>query len=144
MRKYKLIKCYPGSPDLGTEVEKELNSKSNSSYFYRSRDRRICVFNHHVEDSPEYWEEVEDNIWWIVFKNAETMFHSWTPYRLETRLSYHKGDTREYFKTEEEAKTFIIFNKPCLSYDDVRKEVKKLDTPSSMLSNIFNIVKSKI
>jgi hypothetical protein len=53
--KYKLIKEYPGSPELGTEVES--NSKSSSSYFYRSGDKRICVFNDHVEDNLEYWEK---------------------------------------------------------------------------------------
>ena len=142
MRKYKLIKEYPGSPELGTICEER--NRNGSFCYYFEGEKNLGILKNQVENQPEYWQEVNDNIWWIVFKNAETMFHSWTPYRIETMLSYHKEDTREYFKTEEEAKTFIIFNKPCLSYDDVRKEVKKLDTPSSMLSNIFNIVKSKI
>lgn len=136
MRKFKLIKCYPGSPELGTVVEKQIKSQT---YYHIYNDRKFGVLSEHVENNADYWEEVEDNIWWIVFKNAETMFHSWTPYRLETILSYHKGDTREYLKTKEEAESFIILNKPCLSINDIKENVSEC-----FLSFLKRTVKSKL
>jgi hypothetical protein len=54
MIKYKLIKQYPGSPFLGTVVEKDQLSKS---YFYYTDDKKICVLTDHVENNPEYWKK---------------------------------------------------------------------------------------
>ena len=131
MRKFKLIKEYPGSPDLGTEVEKESNSKSSSSYFYRSGDRRICVFNHHVEDNPEYWEEVNDNIWYVVsnrdYQPNWTLFEEWTVYRIETSYPQVRDENLNYFKTMEEAENFILYNRPCLSLTEVRSIIGASD-----------------
>lgn len=117
MSRYELIKEYPGSPFLGTIVEKELISKS---YFFRSGDKNICVLNNHVEDNPEYWEKVNDNLWWVVFTKKDTIFESYYPYCLETYV-FKTEDSRQYFKTKEEAEEFILYNKPCLSYNDVLK-----------------------
>ena len=39
MTKYKLIKEYPGSPELGTVAEKESKIKSNTSYYYSDGDK---------------------------------------------------------------------------------------------------------
>ena len=125
--KYKLIKEYPGSAELGTEVES--NSKSSSSYFYRSGDKRICVFNDHVEENPEYWEKVEQNIYYVVIEdifNHGNGFHR--PYEIHNVETLFPEDIEEnlwgsvkknIFKTKEEAEYFILTNKPCLSYNDV-------------------------
>jgi hypothetical protein len=113
--KYKLIKEYPGSPNLGTIVEKEQSSKS---YFYRSGNKNLCVLNNHVEDNSEYWEKVNDNLWWVVFTKKDTLFNPYELYLIETYV-YVANDSREYFKTKEEAENFILYNKPCLSYNDV-------------------------
>jgi hypothetical protein len=131
MRKFKLIKEYPGSPDLGTEVEKESNSKSSSSYFYRSGDRRICVFNHHVEESPEYWEEVNQNAWYVVsnrdYQYNWTLFQEWTVYFINTSYPQVRDENLNYFKTMEEAKNFILYNRPCLSLAEVQKMIGPSD-----------------
>ena len=66
--KYKLIKEYPGSPPLGTVVDKEQRSKS---YFFRSGDKNICVLNNHVENNPEYWEEFIHT--GLVYKTARNL-----------------------------------------------------------------------
>ena len=112
--KYELIKEYPGSPELGTEVEKDKLSKS---YFYRCGDKRWVVLNDHVENNPEYWKKVDENVWWCVWKN-DGFFKAWTPYRVECERN-DLDKNRGYFKTKEEAKDFILFNKPCLSYNDI-------------------------
>ncbi len=53
MNKYKLIKEYPGSPELGTIVE-EKNNTSNFYYFSTS-----VVLRSHVENNAEYWQQIE-------------------------------------------------------------------------------------
>ena len=121
MKKYKLIKEYPGSPELGTIVEKEL--RSSFSYFYRSGDKRICVHTTHVEDNSEYWEEVNDNIFWCVWEKDfiqydVVLFKAWTPNEIEC-IKEGADSNRHYFKTKEKAEYFILYNKPCLSMHDI-------------------------
>jgi hypothetical protein len=53
MKKYKLIKEFPGSPELGTVVEKEDSSFFiNTHYGFRVRQSEI-------ENFPEFWEEIK-------------------------------------------------------------------------------------
>lgn len=51
MKKYKLIKKYPGSPDLGSIYEQQPNS-----VFYRCGFQ--IIFKKHIENQEEHWEEV--------------------------------------------------------------------------------------
>lgn len=52
MKKYKLIKIYPGSPKLGTIAEGIYGGESYSYNEYSN------VSKGSIEDYPEYWEEV--------------------------------------------------------------------------------------
>jgi hypothetical protein len=113
MKKFKLIKEYPGSPDLGTEVERI--SKSSKNYSYSEGNGRYCVLSEHVEDNPEYWEEVNKYLWWVVFEEDYDVFESWFPFCLETCTEY-----KNRFKTKQEAESFILYNKPCLSLTEVQ------------------------
>jgi hypothetical protein len=113
MKKFKLIKEYPGSPELGTEVEKEL--RSSCSYFYRSGDKRISVLNEHVEDNPEYWEEIKDIVLWVVYERICEFFVAWKPYSIDY-IPTHGS----IFKTKREAEEFILNYKPCLSLAEVQ------------------------
>ena len=130
--KYKLIKKYPGSPPIETVVEQEQLSKS---YFFRSGDRNTCVLNDHVEGNPEYWEKVNENLWWIVFTNEEASFKAYTPYSIETCV-YQAEDSRHYFKTRNEAEEFILNNKPCLSYKQIKGHLS-----SGQRDVIINLIK---
>lgn len=143
--KYKLIKEYPGSPKLGTEVEKTL--KSETSYFFRSGDKRICVHNSHVEDNPEYWEKVnESSVLYMVF--TEKSEHCYKTFL--TADFIHEGkkyNDRVFFKTKEEAEEFIIDNKPCLSYTDIMwnfKENTKKNNVSIDIEELIALIKSRI
>ena len=142
--KYKLIKEYPGSPELGTVVEKTLRSETN--FFYTIGNKRICVLNSHVEDNPEYWEKVNDNLWWVVFIEKDNLFNPYKPYLIETCL-YQSNDSRHYFKTREDAEEFIIDNKPCLNYTDIMwnfQEDTKKKTLSIHKDILIALIKSKI
>lgn len=54
MKKYKLIKEYPGSPELGTIAEKFFNSEL---YFLGQGRKTLAEF---VENQPEYWQEIKE------------------------------------------------------------------------------------
>ena len=105
MTKYRLVKTYPGSPEFGTVVssENKISEWKGSDYY---------------EKYPEYWEEVNQNLWWVVFTREDTIFESYYPYCLETSV-FVAQDSRQYFKTKEEADDFIFNNKPYLSYKDI-------------------------
>jgi len=106
--KYKLIKEYPGSPELGT-----VHSSENKTNEWKG----IGFYVSH----PEYWKKVTDKHY-VVFKDKYQSFDPWKVYQV-----HNKGclpilqDSLRNFKTEEEAEEFILYNKPCLSYDDVCK-----------------------
>lgn len=52
-RKFKLIKVYPNSPKLGTEVELTISG------YYNLLDYKYIAFDSkYVENNPEYWEEI--------------------------------------------------------------------------------------
>jgi hypothetical protein len=119
MTKYKLIKEYPGSPELGTIAERISKIKSNTSYYYGEGEKKYCIYDNHVEDNPEYWKKVNDNLWWVVFTKEDTIFESYYPYCLETSI-FKAQDSRQYFKTKEEAEDYILYNKPCLCLNNIR------------------------
>lgn len=157
--KYKLIKTYPGSPELGTEVEQEKNWKG--SFFYKSVDKRICVFREHVENNPEYWEKVNENLWYVVLEDIfyyndgfrDTKMSNWHVYYVECLNSEDierelwPSVKKHIFKTKEEAEEFILYNKPCLSYNDIMwtfKEDTKKNTISMDVDVFVEFVKSKL
>ena len=147
--KYKLIKEYPGSPELGTVVEKISNSIS--SYHYKSGEKIYCVFNNHVEENPEYWEKVSKDIWWVVWKRdyiqeGAELFKAWTPYKIEC-IPVVWSSERQYFKTKEQAEEFLLYNKPCLSYSDIIwnfEERPKKDDVLVKIDKLIQVVKSKL
>lgn len=143
MKKYKLIKEYPGSPDLGTEVQ-EHNTKSGFYY----DEHRTSVLRYHVENQPEYWEEVNDSKWFIVpTRNLQkdfTLFEEWNIYEVCYFNTPTNKDPLNYFKTKEEAEEFVIKNKPCLTLTDVSLILGGLDKKRDVYLELKRIVKSKI
>lgn len=57
MKKYKLIKLYPGSPKLGTEVN---YSETHQIYNYNGGNFYTELPKHQVENLPEFWEKVKE------------------------------------------------------------------------------------
>jgi hypothetical protein len=143
MKKYKLIKEYPGSPELGTEIQEH----NVASGFYYDKNR-MCVLRYHVENQPEYWEEVND-IYYMVSLIDMPFHNAWEPIRVE-KMPFDT-DSRKYFNTKEQAKEFILYNKPCLSYKDIsfisRFNVKSKGDVLLLEfspSKLVEIIKSKI
>lgn len=114
MRKFKLIKEYPGSPKLGSVVEE---SDSFSGYKFEDIENSIFFITpkRYVENNPEYWEEIfEDR--YIVFTDVNHQL----PYKvLITEFYDKKNYDHTTFNSREEAEAYIFYNKPCLSLMDV-------------------------
>jgi len=138
--KYKLIKCYPGSPDLGYEISSENKTIDwKGSLFY--------------DKYPEYWEKVNENLWWCVsekdYKVNYSLFEAWFVYTIE---SYGPSSLSplKYFKTKEEAENFVFCNKPCLSYNDLASYFALNPIPNGINGftlfpiGLKDIIKSKI
>lgn len=140
MIKYKLIKEYPGSPKIGTVVEKESKIKSNTSYYYREGEKRWCIFDNHVENNPEYWEEVNEA--YLVLLRDGYFLNSFQVYKSNT---IEPSSHRLYFKTKESAVDFVIHNKPCLNYEEVVGiYIKTLNVDKTELNALQNALKQLI
>lgn len=72
MKKYKLIKEYPGSPNLGTElIMKGINS-------YHSQDGKKIFNGLQPENYPEFWEEIVEKDYEILsFKSDNGLITKW-------------------------------------------------------------------
>lgn len=128
--KYKLIKTYPGSPELGTIVSGENKTAEwMGTNFYKKY--------------PEYWEEVNEHLWWVVFIKEEASFKTYTPYKIESIYAPWETD-RYFFKTKEEAEQYIIKNKPCLTLNDVGLILGGLERKRDVFLELKRIVKSKL
>ena len=140
MRRFKLIKEYPGSGDLG-----DIAKLYENHHYVVPHPKKYCdglaVPKSDIENQPEYWEEILE-VFFMVPLTDMPFHNAWEPIKISD-IKYDT-DTRKYFSTEEEAKTFILFNKPCLSFSDVKKEISCRVSQYEQLQCIYNIVKSKL
>jgi hypothetical protein len=145
MKKYKLIKEYPGSPELGTVCE-EREERSSFCYFYKE-EQYLGILKYHVENQPEYWEEINDDVRYIVstrnYQTNNTLFEEWFVYSIWPNFTSDSNHLN-FFNTKEEAEYFIVKNKPCLSLQDVSLVLGALDKRGDIFSYLKTIVKSKL
>lgn len=115
MRKFRLVKEYPGSGNLG-DVAKLYENHHYVVPHQKYRDG-LAIPKDQVENQPEYWEEVVEDIYYMVSLIDMGFHNAWEPMRVET-IRYDT-DTKKYFSTKEGAKSFILLHKPCLSMHDI-------------------------
>lgn len=117
MKKYKLIKEYPGSPKLGTEIEKKT---IYSDKWMFTRDCNLFpVTSGTPDDYPEFWEQVIElcvpigtkfkhrggnQIYFISKLEDNIVTVSWFKNRCNT-LTYHLKNVNNWFKEG----TWIIY-----------------------------------
>jgi hypothetical protein len=119
MKKFKLIKEYPGSPKLGEIVE---GANSSDFYYYEKPDLcRIVIRKKLVDNQPEYWKQLMEMCFVVSERDYSqgnyNYFKEWTVYKIYE--DNQRDSMLNYFETEEEAKSFIFYEKPCLSLNDV-------------------------
>ena len=141
MKKYKLIKEYPGSPSLGQIALPYTDSKNQVVHYVVERNQKkdcdyIAILKKHVENNPDYWEEVND-IWYVVLLKDGAFRYAWEIIKVQedpSGLEYKK-----YFKSRTEAEDFILYNKPCLSINEIGNNI-----PELTLDRLIQTVKSKL
>jgi len=141
MKKYKLIKEYPGSPELGQIALPYTDSKNQVVHYIVDRNKKkdcdyIAILKKHVEDNPEYWEE-ENDIWYVVLLRDGAFRNAWEIIKVQEDPS--GLEHKKYFKSRTEAEDFILYNKPCLSINDVGNNI-----PELTLDRLIQTVKSKL
>lgn len=139
--KYKLIKEYPGGPELGSVAESYGKGKS-MHYTYNhptTKGVKLAVPLEQIEQYPEYWEKLDDCTWYVVFEEDFYAFKPWIPHLIETFFEY-----KNRFKTREEAEFFILNNKPCLSYKEVKKILGEESENRKIISKLSELIKSKL
>jgi hypothetical protein len=88
MKKYKLIKKYPMSNEIG------------------------YISNVDYSDYPEYWEDIT-NIYYLVFSKKVSSVNAWEPIIVES-FPFDR-EYIKYFKSLNEAEEYILLNKPDIS-----------------------------
>lgn len=132
MKRYKLIREYPGSPKLNTIVEEH---KTKKSLFVSKCNFAI----NHPYYFPEFWEEIDNNFILPVKQPLFTTEDGVDIFEGDEFYSTHKdglGSILKYtghslenaskkqkdfvdFSTKEKAEEYILMNKPVLSLSDV-------------------------
>ena len=148
MRKFKLIKTYPGSPELGTEVflfyGDGYNTKNNF-FVYRQPI-------HIIEDYPEFWEEVIDKPLFttedgVDIYEGDRIYCIFSDFSIGFTGKLNFKPTTLCFSSKERAEEYILMNKPCLSINDVNN---CYDSPhgspihNKLVDKLKQLVKSKL
>jgi hypothetical protein len=145
MKKYKLIKEYPGSPKLGEIALPYTDSKNKVVHYIVEHPSKDCdylaISKKHIEDNSEYWEEVV-NVWYVVLLKDGAFRNAWEVIKVNEDPS--GLEHKKYFKTEKEAEEFIFYNKPCLSYSDVSKSIHVGFSTERILMGIHKTLKEKL
>lgn len=71
-RKFKLIKKFPGSPNVGTEVKFQKGIGFSNTYFSNTSGHSYWYHPEDVENNPEFWEEITEKNWEILSFNCLT------------------------------------------------------------------------
>lgn len=142
MKKYKLIKEYPGSPKLGLEVFK------NGNYYQSEFDLKNVEHFHQpislIENNPEFWEEIievekEYEILSFINKHNQIFYKSW-----QSLLYNHFYITYGFYLEEileNKNNNNRLYNKDLKSYQcKVEEQEFKIHSVKRLLDNkIFTI-----
>ena len=89
-----------------------------------------------VADNPDYWQE-ENDIWYVVLLRDGAFRNAWEIIKVQEDPS--GLEHKKYFKSRIEAENFILYNKPCLSINDIGNNI-----PELTLDRLIQNVKSKL
>lgn len=142
MRKFRLKKSYPGSPKIGSVVEE---SDSVSAYIYEDVENFIFFKTpkRYVENNPEYWEEIIENKFMVSTRNS-AFLNAYSVAKVNP--NYKCNEYEVLFNSREDAKEFILYNKPCLSYGDLMwnfVEDTKKNRLNVNIDELLELIKTK-
>lgn len=143
MRKFRLLKSYPGSPKVGTIVKKEFSTEFVYIVDWSEFGSRYGVMKYHVEDNPEYWEEIIENKFMVSTRNS-AFLNAYSVAKVNP--NYKCNEYEVLFNSREDAKEFILYNKPCLSYGDLMwnfVEDTKKNRLNVNIDGLLELIKTK-
>ena len=112
MKKFRLIKTYPGSPDLNTiVVDTNINTGAKDSYFSENWGKTMELQfeigrQHDCENNPEYWEEVIEKDYVILELLSKTKYK----YVLHPNGLYAFANEKGFATLEQVREHFPIIN----------------------------------
>lgn len=154
--KYKLIKCYPGSPNIGdTAIFRENYSDYTiSNTFHQPLPKNI------IELNPEFWQKIKESLFitedGIVLYNEDDKVFGVLP-KANWQVNYYNGNgiplsvllpktitAWKFFSTKKTAEEYIHYNKPLYSRKDVKELLNFVSTNAvkywpNYVHNIFGI-----
>lgn len=130
MRKFRLIKEFPGSPRIGTVVLKG-NSSDPNPELYGDEQNYFFFKVEDVENYPEFWEEVKNLL--VVTYEGVKLYEGDTCYCTHgnddttvrevvadsSNTFYYSIKDVPVFAKKENAEEYVLFRKPCLSLRDL-------------------------
>lgn len=143
MRKFRLIREYPGSPKLGTIVKKEFSTEFIYIVDGSKFGSRYGVMKYHVENNPEYWEEIIENKFMVSTRNSAFL----NAYNVaKVNPNYKCNEYEKLFDSNEAAEEFIIYNKPCLSFSDLIWNFKENTRKNRLevdINDLYKLIEEK-
>jgi hypothetical protein len=157
MVEYKLIKEYPGSPKLGTIIQKKLSSYEEVDV-YRGFYTTIPSL---IEKYPEFWEKVVEEPLFTTEDGVEIYegdkYYAVNKYTLQLVNSHaymtvnkwiipnYSNGNWKLFSTEAAAEEYVFKNKRVLSYEDLKSLGGDLNNGAVVLKwkDLEKLVKSK-
>ena len=137
MKKYKLIKEYPGSPKLGTiVVDTNINNGAKDSYFSENwgKPNRIKAFiigkQHDCENNPEFWEEVVE---------AEYEILSFKMYGVKIAIKNNKGLFQYFYNCPEFTEEYLLNTKDVAIHSVKRLSDGEIFTIGDTINNKYII-----
>ena len=140
MKKYKLIKKYPGSPEIGTIV------RWNRGRYYFNKSMNKAYLLGQVESYPEFWEEVKevekDNFIYVSEVSNIKVYPDKKYWFIDCPIGYNQNtygelinkksieflhkELIEYYKpiafdNKDDAKDYCFRNQPLYTYEDIKE-----------------------
>ncbi len=126
-RKFKLIKKYPGSPELGAIYVKNVLSKHT---YFSVTPPSSPINERCIENQPEFWEEVKHSLYTSncgkSIYEGETFFGvNVDSFEVFSSVAGAQSPFLQDFKfgkfyTKKDALDFILENKPSLSWKEIK------------------------
>lgn len=114
MKKYKLIKKFPGSPEINVIAE----SDSTGTYLVKGGVLIYMFTKEQIENYPEFWEEVKEEKFVTVYGVNESFTKTASSFKHKIKQDFAAGNW-QWFETEEERDKYVENFQPRFSKDDM-------------------------
>lgn len=132
MKKYKLLKTYPGIYlNVGDIVVEKI-----AGLYFSEHCNGVTVRGDYVEKFPEFWKEMkeynavfisEDGLMIFDGQTVYTVFNNYKIMPQQVFVGMKLFENLKYFSTKKAAENYVRCNFPCMSFNDVWNMSKNKD-----------------